>query len=172
VARARALAATDAEGRTVAGCVRLVIVPEGREPAPAPTGELRRQVSDLIARRMPLTVGRGLTVVGPRYAEIGVDAVVRPRRPEAAGALREAVRGAIADFLHPVLGGPGGEGFAFGARISASDLARELAVLRDLDALAALTFVVDDAPAGERVSLGPERLPTAGRIRVSVTEIA
>jgi predicted phage baseplate assembly protein len=172
VARARALGATDADGRIVPGRVRLVIVPDGREPAPVPTGELRRQVSDLISARMPLTIGRGLTVVGPRYAEIGVDAVVRPRRPEAAGTLRETVRGAIADFLHPVLGGPGGDGFAFGASISASDLARELAVLADLDALAELAFVVDAVPAGERVALAPDRLPTAGRIRVVVTERA
>jgi hypothetical protein len=172
VARARALGATDADGRTVPGLVRLVIVPGGREPAPQPTGELRRQVADLVTARMPLTIGRGLTVVGPVYATIGVDVTVRARRPENAGALREAVRDAVTGFLHPVYGGPGGEGFAFGARVSASDLARELAVLPELDALVELAFVVDDIPAGEQFTLAPDRLPTAGLIRVTVTELA
>jgi hypothetical protein len=45
-------------------------------------------------------------------------------------------------------------------------------VLADLDALAELAFVVDAVPAGERVALAPDRLPTAGRIRVVVTERA
>ncbi len=172
VARARALGATDADGRTVPGLVRLVIVPGGREPAPQPTGELRRQVSDLVTARMPLTIGRGLTVVGPDYAVVGVDVTARPRRAENAGVLREAVRDAVTGFLHPVLGGPGGEGFPFGARVSSSDLARELAALPDLDALVELAFVVDDIPVGEQFSLAADRLPTAGLIRVSVTELA
>jgi hypothetical protein len=171
VARARALGATDADGRTVPGLVRLVIVPGGREAAPQPTGELRRQVADLVTARMPLTIGRGLTVVGPVYATIGVDITVRARRPGNAGNLREAVRDAATGFLHPVYGGPDGAGFAFGARISASDLARELAVLPGLDALVELVFIVDDIPAGEQFALAPDRLPTAGTIRVTVTEL-
>ena len=59
-----------------------------------------------------------LTGTLPDYATIGVDVTVRPRRPEAAGDLREAVRAAVTGFLHPVYGGPAGEGFPFGARVS------------------------------------------------------
>ena len=69
-------------------------------------------------------------------------------------------------------GGPRGEGFEFGARIAASDLARELEALPELDALVELAFVVDDVPAGDRIVLAPDQLPTASRIRVAVTEIA
>lgn len=172
VARARALGAVDEHGRTVAGLVRVVIVPVGEEPAPTPTPELRRQVHDLIAARMPATIGDGLTVAGPRYADVGVDVTVRPVAGGEAAALREDVLERVLAFLHPVTGGPADTGFAFGARLAASDLARALRALRGLDAVVELAFVVDGTPAGEIVELGADRLPAAGAVHVSLTELA
>lgn len=172
VARARALGAVDERGRTVPGLVRVVIVPVGEEPAPTPTPELRREVHDLIAARMPATIGDGLTVAGPRYADVGVDVTVRPVAGADAAALREAVLERALAFLHPVMGGPGEAGFAFGARLAASDLARALRALPGLDAIAELAFVVDGTPAGEIVELGADRLPAAGAVRISLTELA
>lgn len=170
VARARALGATDESGRSVPGRVRLVVVPNTREVAPQPTPELRRQVSELILARAPATLAGALTVVGPRYSEVGVDATLRPFRPDDAASVREAARAHIAAFLHPLTGGPDGTGFAFGAELHASDLARLLRELPGVDADVSLAFVVDGLPQSERVALPPDRLPTAGLIRVLLTE--
>ncbi len=172
VARARALGAVDEAGRPTPGRVRLAIVPAGTEPAPVPTPELRRQVADLVRARAPLTAtgAPAITVVGPRYATVGVELIVRPVDPARSAEVREAVRARALAFLHPLTGADG-DGFPFGARLAASDLARAVAGVAGVDAIVGLAFVVDGLPQGEGVVLGPDRLPTAGEVRVSLTEV-
>jgi hypothetical protein len=127
-------------------------------------------VSDLVLARSPATLAGALTVVGPRYSVVGVDATLKPLDAGEASAVRELARKRIVEFLHPLTGGPDGEGFSFGPELHASDVARLLRELPGVDADVALTFVVDGLPQGERVALPSDRLPTAGLIRVLLTE--
>lgn len=173
VARASGLGAVDDVGRPMAGRVRVVIVPTGEDPAPTPSLELRRLVAQRIAARSPLTVtgSPSITVTGPRYAIIGVDLTVRPVDPDGASEVRDAVAARTLSFLHPLSGGDGG-GFSFGARVASSDLARAVARLPGVDAIVALAFLVDGIPQGETLQLAPDRLPTAGVVRVLLTEVS
>jgi hypothetical protein len=117
VAVARAVPAAD---EREAGRVRVVVVPRGAAARPVPSTELLDRVHAYLAERLPATVE--LEVLGPEWVEIGVTVEVVPVALEAAGEVLAALPGRLADFLHPLTGGPGGAGWPFGRRPHRSDL--------------------------------------------------
>src|SRR5207247_4694155 len=112
VAVARALPHRDAAGRDRPGWVTLVIIPHSAEPQPYPSFGLRDAVRRFVAARAPADVVAAgqLTVTGPDYLPVDVEATVVPTDPSEAGAVEQAARAAIAGFLHPLTGGPAGRG--------------------------------------------------------------
>src|SRR6185369_9664413 len=123
VARARAL---PARREADAGRVGLIIVP-GVPVAPAvtadkpvPSLELLSRVSTYIAARLSPVVD--FWVVGPDWLQVDVQAEVVPRELEAVTDVHTAVLGRLRAFLHPLTGGPDGEGWDFGRKPHRSDL--------------------------------------------------
>jgi hypothetical protein len=117
VAAAHAVGPADAgdEGR-----VRVVVVPRGAAARPAPSPELLERVQVYLAERLPATVE--LEVRGPEWVEVAVTVEVVAVTPEAAAAVQAALPARLAGFLHPLAGGPRGEGWPFGRRPRRSDL--------------------------------------------------
>jgi hypothetical protein len=171
VAIARALATTHPSGRHAPGRVTVCIVPHASDPRPLPSFGLRDRVRRFIAARVPAQVAGSVAVVPPTYLAIGVEAEVRPLPFADPALVKEAVDAELAGFLHPLTGGPDGEGWPFGRDVYLSDVARRLEGLTGVDAVASLRLLLAGSPVGDRAAVPPERLVVAGELRVSLTMV-
>jgi predicted phage baseplate assembly protein len=103
-----------------AGVMGLIIVPQSDSPRPVPSLELVEQVREYLVARSAATAD--VWVAGPEWIEVSVTAVIVPTSLEAADFVGEAVKTALARFLHPLTGGAEGKGWAFGRKPYRSDL--------------------------------------------------
>jgi hypothetical protein len=146
--------------------VTVIVMPQSHDPRPQPSFELRRLVREFLAARSPAALGGRIGVIGPTYLPVGVEAVVVPVRAQDAGPVVDTVRAQLATFLHPVTGGPDGDGWPFGRDVYLSDVAAILERLPGVDYVRELTLLIDDTPQGERTSVPPDRIVVAGELRV------
>ena len=168
VAVARALPATDAYGLPAPGQVRVVILPDSAEPRPVPSFGLRRLVETYLRRRSPASMAGRVFVTGPDYHPVGVHVELMPTDIDKAGPVAAAAAAAVRDFLHPLTGGPQGQGWGFGRDVYASDVARVLTGIDGVDFVRTLILLADDTPVGDVASVPPGRVVVAGDIRVSL----
>lgn len=164
VARARAL--RDEAGGP--GAVTLAVLPQSKAPRPVPSAELRRRVRDFVMRRCPASLRAEVVVTGPTFEPVGAIVAVAPRRIEQGGELHRRVLERLLGFLHPVTGGPDGQGWAFGQDLFASDLASALSGLPELDHIDALQVVAHGSATGTSVAVADDRIVAAGDVRVSL----
>jgi hypothetical protein len=127
---------------------------------------LRREVRAFLAARTPAALAGRLAVVGPVYQRVGVEAVVAPTRLELAGPVAQAVRDALARFLHPLTGGPEGAGWADRREVCLSDVAAVLERLEGVDHVETLLLVDRGVPTGDVLPVSADRLVAAGPITV------
>jgi predicted phage baseplate assembly protein len=108
------------------GWVTLIIVPRGTEKRLVPSAELIRAIADDFATRSLATLlgepPARINVIGPGYLPVEVAVEVRPVSLPQASAVRQAVLSALERFMHPLLGGPDGQGWAFGRDVYLSEL--------------------------------------------------
>jgi hypothetical protein len=168
VAVARALPVTHPDGRPMPGWVRLVILPQSAEARPLPSFELRQQVLAFLKQRIPASMGGQISIAGPDYLSVGVEAVIAPRSAGQAGVVLAAARQALLAFLHPLSGGPEGEGWPFGRDVFLSDVAAVLEAVPGVDYVQSLHLLLEGTPQGERVDVPPSRIVAAGDLRLSL----
>jgi hypothetical protein len=169
VATARALPTTAPNGRPAPGWVTVIIVQQSQDPRPQPSFELRRQVHTHLTARAPATLApERVSIIGPTYLPIGVEAVVTPRDASEAGLVEDGVRAALASFLHPLTGGPEGQGWPFGRDVYLSDIASVMEAVDGVDYVEELHLLRDDVPQGEQVLVPPDRIVVAGTIRIEM----
>jgi predicted phage baseplate assembly protein len=172
VAVARALPARDASGRPAAGWVTLVIIPSSAEPRPFPSFGLRQQVRRHIEERTAgdIAAATQVVVAGPEYQAVDVFATLVLVRGVEAGAVERAVRQAIETFLHPLRGGPSGQGWSPGDDVYLSDVAAVVERIDGVDYSRELALLRDGMAQGERLGVGAGRIPVAGNIRLRLVE--
>jgi len=155
-----------------AGSVRVVILPHDAAAEPTPSAELIREVRAYLQARASVGVGGRVSVEAAAFTRIGVEAVLVPTSADSAGELSRLSKKFIADFLHPVTGGRAGTGWGFGTAVRRSDLVRALHTAADLTRhlayIQSLRLLGDGVPADEDLAVAPDRLPSAGPIRVLV----
>jgi hypothetical protein len=166
VAVARALPLTHPSGRPAPGWVKVIVQPHSQDPRPQPSFGLRRQVESYLLARIPAAMGGQISVVGPDYLPIGVEAHVVPADPQQAGPVHDAVAEALAGFLHPATGGPEATGWPFGRDVHLSDVAAVVEAVPGVDYVRTLNLLLDNTPQGEVVAVPPDRMVVAGPIRV------
>jgi hypothetical protein len=166
VAVARALPNVHPSGRSAHGWVRVIVVPQSRDARPQPSFGLRRAVRDFLAARAPAAMADRITVGGPDYMPIGVEAVLAPLDPSQAGAVLDAAGAAVERFFHPLTGGPDGLGWPFGRDLYLSDLAAVLETVTGVDYAETITLLLDGTPVGDRVHVPADRIVVAGPIRM------
>ena len=171
IAAAHCLPCTDPAGFSAPGWVTLVIIPHSLDPQPVPSFGLREEVRLYIEARLPVGIvaGQTLYVIGPRYTAVDVEAVIAPIDPGNAGAVEQEVHDALLAFLHPLTGGPTGNGWEPGRRVYLSDVASVLTGLAGVDYVQTLTISLDAVPQGESVSIAPGNIVAAGAILIKVT---
>jgi uncharacterized phage protein gp47/JayE len=167
VAVARAYPTMHPNGRPAPGWVTLIIVPQSTDPLPQPTFGLRQLVHDFIAARAPAVL-EGLAVIGPTYLLVGVNVDVAPRDPSQAGPVGAAVRAALTAFLHPLTGGPDGQGWPFGRSVYLSDVASLVESIDGVDYASSLDLLIQNTPIGEVAVVPDNRMVAAGTVRVTL----
>jgi len=129
--------------------------------------------------RVPVAVSESkLTVRGPSYLELSVDATVRTDGHQATTGVQETVIETLTEFTHPLTGGPDGDGWAIGTVPSPGDCVARVERLEQVTRVTNLSVTYDGARedatlfAGEGAPVVPDDvLVHSGRHAVRV-EIA
>jgi predicted phage baseplate assembly protein len=144
----------------VPGAVTIVVVPQSADPMPMPTAGTLQLVASWLDTHRLLTAE--LFVAPPHYRRvyIEVDLIVAPTAD--LGAVQAQVLAALADYFHPLSGGPAGAGWDFGGTIYFSETYRQIL---DVDGVSRIvtgslkTYVDDELqPAATDVVLQPDEL--------------
>jgi uncharacterized phage protein gp47/JayE len=170
VGYARAIPTRDPAGHMLPGWVSVLIIPRSLDPRPQPSFGLRQQVQQYIDRRAPAELAGDdrVFVVGPEYLEIDVTAVVSPVSASEAGIVEQAAREALLAFLHPLTGGPSGEGWDLGRSVFLSDVASALRSVSGIDHIEDLALLLDSQPQGTSVTVSASRIAVAGAIHIQL----
>jgi Baseplate J-like protein len=143
VARVVCLPNTSRAFRSEPGWVTLVIVPQGTERKLVPSVELIQQVENWFRNRCfaGLSALNRVHVTGPDYIEVAVavDAVVRDIRQ--ASQIKGQIAKALDRFLHPLTGGPNGDGWKLGRNVFASEIASVVHTVPEVDYLKSLQLI-------------------------------
>lgn len=121
-----------------AGRMGVIIVPD--EPGsdrPTPSLALIGQVRAYLRERCVPTAD--LWVAGPEWITVTVQATLVVTAVEDADAAGDRARAALRGYLHPLTGGPGGQGWAFGRRPRGSDLSALLEAVDGVDHVGSLS---------------------------------
>ncbi len=168
VAFARAIPVHDPGGRTLPGWVTVLILPNSLDPRPWPSFGLREEVRIYLESRAPADLVGRIFVTGPDYLAIDVSATLAPKVASEAGDVDTAARAALAAFLHPLFGGPSGNGWDLGRSVYLSDVAAALERGAGLDFVSDLELLVDGQVQGSSVAVGPNQIVVAGVIRITL----
>jgi predicted phage baseplate assembly protein len=154
--RVRCLPGMDASGEARPGWVTLLLVPEGIEPKPLPSATLREAVGEAVREALPATLvaTNRLVVRGPSYVTVSVETRVAGDGSRTVSRLEADVTAALDAFLHPLTGGPGDEGWVFGALPAPGDLFARLEDVEGVDHVAGLAVRYEGAGGSVTVREG------------------
>ena len=172
VAVARVIPCRDPGGHQLPGWVTLVIIPQSADSRPSPSFGLREEVQEFIAERASadLAAADHVYVTGPDYVPVDVHATIVPLRTADPGEVEQLALTAVADFLHPLRGGPDRRGWPPGRGVSLSDVAAVLERVDGVDYVEELGLLLNGALQGEIVAVAADRVVVAGNIRLKLKE--
>jgi len=149
------------------GVVAVVILPKLPIDRPLPSRGLLRAVAAHLEKGR--IVGTRIEVVGPTYVEVSVRARVRAREGISPAALSRRLRDALDRFLHPLTGGPNGEGWPFGRDVYRSEVLELLDRVEGADHVLFLEMVADGgAPSCGNLCVSPIGLVVSGKHSIEV----
>ena len=166
VARIRAVAAGDGAD---AGGVRVLVVPSADGEAGrlrfdqlVPPDETLQRITDRLEECR--VIGTRVQVEPPVYRGVTVVARVRARGRANPARLQEAALEALFRYLHPIVGGPDGNGWPFGRPVNIGEIFAVLQALRgteqveDVRLFGADPVTGERGPATQRLELEPNAL--------------
>lgn len=124
LARAQCLSAMDRDGEYAPGWVTLLVVPTASDDKPIPSVTLREDVWTAVSDRAAATLvadPEQLVVRGPSYVAVSVETTLTANGVGGLSTLEESATDAVEAFLHPLSGGPEGDGWPFGEPPCLSD---------------------------------------------------
>ncbi|MEW6572471.1 MAG: putative baseplate assembly protein [Bacillota bacterium] len=135
VARAKALAAP---GKNA---VVIVVVPFSFAAEPIPGPGFLQTVKEYLCRRRLITTL--VEVAPPKYVRVSTAVKIRVTSGSEPAKVRDRVASAVDRFLHPLTGGPDGEGWEFGREVYRSELYAFLTGVEGVDCVTDLMFALD-----------------------------
>ena len=176
VARAHCLPRRNLESEDVlahavdrSGHVSLIVVPASEDEQPTPNADLRQRVMNFLEPRRLLTTR--VHVVGPRYLGIKVRMTVVLKPDAVATWVQSQAVAAVRDFLHPLRGGPGRDGWPFGRNVYASELYELLDTLQGVDYVTPSSGAGQPLPELQTVPEDPARLRFNARGDIEAVEV-
>jgi len=170
VAVARAIPTRNPSGITVPGWVTLIIIPQSQEPQPLPSFGLREEVRTYLEQHAPgdTAAAHQIEVIGPTYLPIDVTATLAPKDPAQTGTVEQDALSALAEFLHPLYGGPDGLGWDLGRSVYVSDIAGVLGNVDGVDYIEELSLSVNGVLQGDNVPVPPDQIVVAGQLKLTL----
>jgi hypothetical protein len=170
VAVARAFPTLDSSGITRPGWITVMIIPQSNDPQPTPSAGLRQDVLNYLLAQAPADVAaaQAINVIGPTYLPVDVTATLAPSDPAEAGTVEQDALAALANFLNPLTGGPGGLGWDVGRGLYTSDIASVLGDVAGVDYVQDLALYVDGTLQGDQVNVPLGQIVVAGQFKVSL----
>jgi predicted phage baseplate assembly protein len=132
---------TDQHEAVNAGRVGVIVAPNVAAARPTPSLGLLRQVRAYLQERRPATAD--VWVAGPEWVRVTVTTAVVPLSIEIADVVNARVRMALDRFLHPLTGGPQGQGWAFGRKPHRSDLLALVEAVEGVDYVRSLNVALE-----------------------------
>lgn len=174
VAVARAIPTLDPNGVILPGWITLIIIPHSQEARPMPSFGLREEVQTFLEQHAPgdLAAAHHIRVVGPTYLPIDVAATLAPKDPTEAGTVEQAARAALQKFLHPLYGGPGGQGWDLGRNVYLSDMAAVLGDVDGVDFVEELAISVNGVLQDGVAQIPAGQIVVAGALQLNLTVAA
>jgi hypothetical protein len=146
LAKVKCLPTTNQSGEFETGWVAVIIVPQSQETQPLPSAELIRQVKGYLSDRCPnvVSVAEKLIVTGPSYVEVSVTAEVFTTSIDLISQVQSDSLKNLKRFLHPLIGGPEGEGWDLGRLVCLSDIIAMLEAVPNVDHVDNVTMQLRD----------------------------
>ncbi len=153
------------------GSVTVVVVPESTLDKPVPSdGFLMTVCLHLDKHRLITTV---IHVKAPDYVKVSVNAEVKIRGRYESDKVRHRLEEALNTFLHPLTGGPEGEGWPFGRSVYKSELYELIDDVEGVDCVQKLNMKKEEySYDGEEINIPDSGLVYSGKhsIRIIVPE--
>lgn len=162
VARACCLALTGPVGHAQRGWMTVIVVPRSSEDRPTPSTELQRLVAEHLRARVPVSVVRRLRVIEPRYMALHIAVEIIPVDPTEAAWVEAQVRDSLTRFLHPLAGGPCGNGWGFGEDVHLSNIASVIESTTGVDYARDIQWSVDGGEQAQSVAVPRDTLICSG----------
>lgn len=173
VAIARAIPTLDPNGVTLPGWITLIIIPHSQQARPMPSFGLREEVQTFLEQHAPGDLAaHHIRVIGPTYLPIDVAATIASKDPTEAGTVEQAARAALEKFLHPLYGGPGGQGWDLGRNVYLSDIAAVLGDADGVDFVEELAISVNGILQDDVAQVPAGQIVVAGTLQLNLTVAA
>lgn len=151
---------------SAAGCITVIIVPDGKLHA-QPSKAMLRGIAAFLARRRPIATE--LHITGPRYTRVTVQARLWLKEGTEANRTLAEARAALDTFFHPLHGGPEGRGWPAGRDVYRSEVLAVLMAVAGVRQVSELEMQPGDAPAARcgNIMLCPDALVISGTHRLT-----
>ena len=170
VARAKCLTNTNVVGNPAPGRVSVLIVPTNQTASESPTRILINTVTHYLKMRMSSTISanEGLHVRGADYIGIAVEPTIVPTTLEATAQVEDAVISALKRYIHPLTGGPDGDGWAFGDTLCRTELFALLEGIEGVDHVPDIVIRINDSIQAGDIVMAPDQLPFSQEHKVNI----
>jgi predicted phage baseplate assembly protein len=162
VRRAKALALTHPRfpDARIPGVVTVIVVPDGDAPNPTPNEATLRAVCAYLDAHRLLTTE--VYATAPRYRQVRIEADVVVDPAADLAAVKQAVEERLLGYLHPLRGGPDGEGWEFGANVYFSDVVGRVLAVEGVDRIQDNNLYI---------WLGPDRFGPCEDVEISADDL-
>ncbi len=153
----------------VAGAVTVMVIPDTAGDCPRPSESTLQAVCAYLTERRLLTTQ--LFVAPPRYKIIRVEADILARPTADDARLKTAVEQALKRYLHPLTGGPSGDGWPPGFSVYQSELFRVILGVEGIGTVLGVRVFVDDEPVDfcKDAEIPPDFLVCSGEHGITVS---
>nr|CBH39160.1 conserved hypothetical protein [uncultured archaeon] len=153
------------------GSVTVVVVPESTLDKPVPSDGFLMTVCLHLDKHRLITTG--IHVKAPDYVKVSVNAEVKMKGGYESDKVRQRLEKALKTFLHPLTGGPEGEGWPFGRSVYKSEINELIEDVEGVDCVQKLNMMKEEySYDGEEINIPDSGLVYSGKhsIRIIVPE--
>ncbi len=120
--------------------VAIVVVPFGETDRPLASPVLKKQIKKYVSQRAPGWVK--VHVVDPLYIKMNVDVEVYTCQIDKTATIEQSIMARLKEFLNPITGGPGAQGWDFGTLPCMSDVYALVQGIEGLEYVAQIRVVL------------------------------
>ena len=159
----------DFPGVDLPGAVTLLVIPDNGDDCPVPSESTLQAVCAYLNPRRLLTVQ--LFVAPPRYTRVRVEAAVTASATSDAAEVKRRVEAALHAYLHPLTGGPQGEGWPVGYTVYRSEIFRVILGVGGVQTVGRVRLYLDGSEVAgcDDAGIPPEHIACSEAHRAEVS---